>query len=100
MTIPENKLVQYDIETGQTTVLGKPSAWQGYFYSNRYIWVDSRGRVYISGGSSRNQWNQGESSNVFDHIWFYDPDTGFGRITKLCIAGAQCDGSWSMGAIQ
>jgi hypothetical protein len=62
MTIPENKLVQYDIETGQTTVLGKPSAWQGYFYSNRYMWVDSRGRVYISGGSSRNQWNQGESA--------------------------------------
>jgi hypothetical protein len=88
MTIPENKLVQYDIETGQTTVLGKPSAWQGYFYSNRYMWVDSRGRVYISGGSSRNQWNQGESSNVFDHI------------TKLWFAGAQCDGSWSMGANQ
>ena len=87
MTIPENKLVQYDIETGQTTVLGKPSAWQGYFYSNRYMWVDSRGRVYISGGSSRNQWNQGESSNVFDHIWFYDPDTGFGELQNFALQG-------------
>jgi hypothetical protein len=87
MTIPENKLVQYDIETGQTMVLGKPSAWQGYFYSNRYMWVDSRGRVYISGGSSRNQWNQGESSNVFDHIWFYDPDTGFGELQNFALQG-------------
>ena len=87
MTIPENKLVQYDIETGQTTVLGKPSAWQGYFYSNRYMWVDSRGRVYISGGSSRNQWNQGESANVFDHIWFYDPDTGFGELQNFALQG-------------
>ena len=87
MTIPENKLVQYDIETGQTTVLGKPSAWQGYFYSNRYMWVDSRGRVYISGGSSRNQWYQGESSSVFDHIWFYDPDTGFGELQNFPLQG-------------
>ena len=87
MTIPENKLVQYDIETGQTTVLGKPPTWQGYFYSNRYMWVDSRGRVYISGGSSRNQWNQGESANVFDHIWFYDPDTGFGELQNFALQG-------------
>lgn len=87
MTIPENKLVQYDIETGQTTVLGKPSAWQGYFYSNRYMWVDSNGRVYISGGSSRNQWYQGESSSVFDHIWFYDPITGFGELQNFELQG-------------
>jgi hypothetical protein len=87
MTIPENKLVKYDIEAGQTTVLGKPSAWQGFFYSNRYMWVDSRGRVYISGGSSRNQWYQGESSSVFDHIWFYDPDTGFGELQNFELQG-------------
>ena len=87
MTIPENKLVQYDIETGQTTILGKPSAWHGFFYSNRYMWVDSRGRVYISGGSSRNQWYQGESSSIFDHIWFYDPVTGFGELPSFALQG-------------
>ena len=87
MTIPENKLVKYDIEAGQTTVLGKPSAWQGFFYSNRYMWVDSRGRVYISGGSSRSQWYQGESSDIFDHIWFYDPATGFGELENFELQG-------------
>jgi hypothetical protein len=51
------------------------------------MWVDSRGRVYISGGSSRNQWNQGESSSVFDHIWFYDPDTGFGELQNFALQG-------------
>ena len=88
MSIPENKLVRYDIEQGTTTVLGKPSAWgSNYFYTNRFMWVDSRGRVYISGGSSRGQGNQGEPSNVFDHIWYYDPVTGFGELPKFALQG-------------
>lgn len=87
MSIPENKLVRYDIEQGQTTVLGRPYAWQNFFYSNRFMWVDSRGRVYISGGSSRNQWHQGESSSVFDHIWYFDPYTGFGELQDFQLQG-------------
>jgi hypothetical protein len=88
MSIPENKLVRYDIATGTTTVLGKPSAWTGYFYSNRFMWVDSRGRVYITGGSSRNQWNQGESASTFNHVWYYDPQTGFGELPAFALQGA------------
>ena len=89
MSIPENKLVRYDIEQGQTTVLGKPNAWgSNYFYTNRFMWVDSRGRVYISGGSTRGQWNQGEPANVFDHIWYYDPATGFGELPQFALQGA------------
>ena len=87
MSIPENKLVKYDIANGETTVLGRPSAWRNYFYSNRFMWVDSRGRVYISGGSSRNQWHQGESSSTFDHIWYYDPTTGFGELQNFQLQG-------------
>jgi hypothetical protein len=87
MSIPENKLVRYDIATGTTTVLGKPSAWTGYFYSNRFMWVDSRGRVYITGGSSRNQWNQGESASTFNHVWYYDPQSGFGELPSFALQG-------------
>jgi hypothetical protein len=87
MSIPENKLVRYDIAAGITTVLGKPSAWSGYFYSNRYMWVDSRGRVYITGGSSRGQWNQGESASTFNHVWYYDPQTGFGELPNFALQG-------------
>ncbi|MGB2360183.1 MAG: hypothetical protein ACPH64_08080, partial [Porticoccaceae bacterium] len=87
MSIPENKLVRYDIAAGTTTVLGKPSAWQNFFYSNRFMWVDSRGRIYVTGGSSRNQWNQGEPANVFDHVWYYDPQTGFGELPTFSLQG-------------
>jgi hypothetical protein len=98
MSIPENKLVRYDIALGQTTVLGKPveweksshpslSRWNGYFYSNRFMWVDSRGRVYFTGGSSRNQWNQGEPASTLDHVWYHDPINGFGELTDFKLQG-------------
>jgi len=87
MSIPENKLVRYDIGAGETTVLGKPDAWQNFFYTNRFMWVDSRGRVYITGGSSRTQWNQGESASIFNHVWYYDPVTGFGELNAFPLRG-------------
>jgi hypothetical protein len=51
------------------------------------MWVGSRGRVYITGGSSRDQWNRGESSDVFDHVWYYDPVTGFGELPEFELQG-------------
>lgn len=87
MSIPTNELFRYDIDLGQTTRLGKPSAWTGFFYSTRFMWVDSRGRVYITGGSSRGQWNQGEPSSTFDHVWYYDPGTGFGELPSFTLQG-------------
>ncbi|MBN2657370.1 MAG: PQQ-like beta-propeller repeat protein [Spirochaetales bacterium] len=87
MSIPENKLVAYDIDGGTTTVLGKPASWTGYFYSNRFMWVDSRGRLYFTGGTERSQWNMGEPEDLLDHVWFYDPATGFGE-TDFSLQGA------------
>ena len=87
MSIPENKLVRYDIANAETTVLGKPSAWTGFFYSNRFMWVDSRGRVYTTGGSSRSQWYKGESASTFNHVWYYDPATGFGELPNFQLQG-------------
>ncbi|MBI9099650.1 MAG: hypothetical protein JEY91_14315 [Spirochaetaceae bacterium] len=101
MSIPENKVVSYNINSGTTTVLGNPTSWQspgsasGYFYSNRFMWVDSRGRLYITGGTERGQWNQGEDSTIFDSVWYYDPDTGFGDTTfPLQGANAIEVGQW------
>lgn len=88
MSVPENKLLKYDVEQGITTVLGRPPAWNGYFYSNRFMWVDSRGRVYITGGSSRRQWNQDEPERVFNHVWYYDPLSGFGELPAFALQGA------------
>ncbi len=77
MTIPENQLLYYDLAQGRTTVVGTPDEWQGYFYSNRFMWTDSRGNVYMTGGTERSQWNQGEDRSVLDSVWRYTPDTGF-----------------------
>jgi outer membrane protein assembly factor BamB len=77
MTIPGNQLLYYDVAQGRTTVVGTPDDWQGYFYSNRFIWTDSRGSVYMTGGTERSQWNQGEERSVLDSVWRYRPDSGF-----------------------
>ena len=77
MTIPENWLLYYDVTQGRTTVVGTPDEWQGYFYSNRFMWTDSRGSVYMTGGTERSQWNQNEDRSVLDSVWRYNPDSGF-----------------------
>ncbi|MGB1387087.1 MAG: hypothetical protein ACPG7C_09570, partial [Ilumatobacteraceae bacterium] len=37
ITIPENKVLYLDVEKQETTVVGKPEEWEGYFYSNRFM---------------------------------------------------------------
>jgi len=41
------------------------------------MWTDSRGSVYMTGGTERSQWNQGEDRSVLDSVWRYNPDSGF-----------------------
>ncbi|MDX1747309.1 MAG: hypothetical protein R3324_15335, partial [Halobacteriales archaeon] len=77
MTLPDNQLLYYDVSEGRTTVIGSPDEWQGYFYSNRFMWTDSRGDVYVTGGTERSQWNQGEDRSVLDSVWRYSPGSGF-----------------------
>ncbi len=77
MTIPDNQLLYYDVPEGRTTVIGTPDEWQGYFYSNRFMWTDSRGNVYVTGGTERSQWNRNEDHSVLDSVWRYTPDSGF-----------------------
>ena len=77
ITIPENKVLYLDIEKQETTVVGKPEEWEGYFYSNRFMWTDSNGHLYFTGGTKRSQWNRGEDPRVLDTVWKYDPQAGF-----------------------
>jgi hypothetical protein len=98
-TIPEVKIVSYDVAKKVTTVLGRPSQWTTpqYLYSDRVQWVDSRSRLYITAGNDRGQWNMGEPVNVFNHVWYYDPASGFGELTNFPLQGAnamEC-GGWN-----
>ena len=98
-TIPEVKIVSYDVAKKVTTVLGRPSQWTSpnYLYSDRVQWVDSRSRLYITAGNDRAQWNMGEPVNIFNHVWYYDPASGFGELTNFPLQGAnamEC-GEWN-----
>jgi hypothetical protein len=99
VSIPEVKVVSYDIAKKVTTMLGRPSQWTTpqYIYSDRVTWVDSRSRLYITAGNDRAQWNMGEPVNVFNHVWYYDPASGFGELTNFPLQGAnamEC-GGWN-----
>jgi hypothetical protein len=87
MSLPDNRLLRYDIARNETTILGSPVEWSDFVYTNRFMWVDSRGRVYISAGSSRAQWNRGESPKIFNNIWYYDPISGFGQLDDFSLQG-------------
>ena len=98
-TIPEVKEVSYDIAKKVTTVLGRPSQWTTppYLYSDRVQWVDSRSRLYITAGNDRAQWNMGEPVSTFNHVWYYDPASGFGELPNFQLQGAnamEC-GGWN-----
>ncbi|PKH00186.1 hypothetical protein CXF95_06110 [Paraglaciecola sp. MB-3u-78] len=87
MSVPENRLLRYDIAGSETTILGSPVEWSDFVYTNRFMWVDSRGRVYISAGSARAQWKRGESPDIFNNIWYYDPESGFGQLDDFPLQG-------------
>lgn len=89
MSVGDPQLVSYDINAQTTTVLGRPADWEpsDFFYSNRFMWVDSFGTVYITGGSSRGQWNRGEDPDVFDNVYTYNPSTGFGIASQFFLQG-------------
>ncbi len=79
-TIPDARLIRHEPATGVTTDLGRPPAFgPGYNYTGRYLWVDSRGRVYFTGGNPA--WGQVEPVSIFGHVHFHDPVEGFGEET-------------------
>ena len=72
--IPTAELFRYDVVSGHTEALGRPSSYDArHPYTGRVMWVDSRGRLYFTAGSP--QYGPADPA-VFGHIHFYDPTTG------------------------
>jgi hypothetical protein len=98
-TIPECKFVSYDIAKKTTTMLNRPSQWTApqYIYSNRFMFVDSRSRLYISAGNERAQWYMGEDKNLYNKMFYYDPASGFGVLNNFPLQGANAieAGEWN-----
>ena len=90
-------IVRLDVDSGVTENLGKPRDFGSrYVYGNRFMWVDSRGVLYFSAGTTDRQWNQGENAAVFNSLYAYDPATdSFSRSFSLNAAHAIEVGQWT-----
>jgi hypothetical protein len=93
-------VVKHDIALNKTWNLQKPSSWtaQQYIYVDRFLWCDSRGRVYISAGNERAQWYMGENKTVYNNLYYYDVASNqMGKAEGFALQGAnsiEC-GAWN-----
>jgi hypothetical protein len=80
---PTGEIYRYDVARGRTDILGRPGSYdQPYVYTGRVMWVDSRGRLYFTASNSK-------SPSVFGHVYYYDPETGFGKREDWHLQDAQ-----------
>jgi hypothetical protein len=81
--VPTGEIYRYRVSDGRTDRLGRPTAYdQPYVYTGRVMWVDTRGRLYFTASNP-------DSPSVFGHIYYYDPDTGFGERKDWHLQDAQ-----------
>ena len=80
-SVPTADLFLYDVASGTTKNLWRPATFdRPYVYTGRVMWVDSRGRLYFTAG---NPINGAHDPAIYAHVYFYDPDTGFGERTDF-----------------
>lgn len=74
--LPTGEIVRYDVAARQTTVLGRPATLnRDYPYLGRFMWTDSRGRLYFTAGFSR------VYSAIYASVYRYTPGSGFEQLT-------------------
>lgn len=90
---PTSNLYKFDTKTGVTTDLGRsPLLTRPYYNPGRYLWVDSRGRVYFTVGSA-GVVAPGEIGAP-KHVMSWDPTEGWGaeptwKVSEMLRTG-QC----------
>ncbi|MFO1152872.1 MAG: hypothetical protein U1E42_04265 [Rhodospirillales bacterium] len=78
--VPTGEILRYDMAKKKTVNLGRPSGFNvPYVYFGRFMWLDSRGRLYFSAGHSPAP--VAYDPAIFNHIYYYDPVSGFGERT-------------------
>ncbi|MGC4064808.1 MAG: hypothetical protein QM784_09220 [Polyangiaceae bacterium] len=91
---PTAHLYQYDIATGKTVDLGRPDVLTRKYYNpGRFLWVDSRGRVYFTVGTAGTLM-PGEPATP-TYVLYWDPVTGWGERTDWRISEMLRTGQWS-----
>jgi hypothetical protein len=90
---PNSNLYRYDLKTGVTTDLGRsPMLTRPMYNPGRFLWVDSRGRVYFTVATAGTL-APGEPATP-TYVLYWDPNTGWGaeptwQITEMLRVG-QC----------
>jgi hypothetical protein len=75
--VPTDEIVKYDVTKKTFTNLGRPvGVVQKYVYCNRFMWIDSRNRLYLTQGG---RWGEVDPDAIFKHVHYYDPSSGFGE---------------------
>jgi hypothetical protein len=72
--IPTAELFRYDVSHGRTEALGRPPSFdRPYVYTNRVMWLDTRGHLYFTAG---HPFDRPQDPSIYAHIYYYDPDHG------------------------
>jgi hypothetical protein len=93
--VPTGHIFRYDVTAKRTSDLGRPAAYdRDYLYVGRFMWVDSRGRLYLSAGNAQG-YGPVYEPRIYGHIRYYEPGVGFGEVPdwKLeanAIESGQC----------
>jgi hypothetical protein len=83
--VPTADNVYYDVALDKSTTIGRPASINRNIYTNRFMFVDSRGRLYFTAGSE--YWSPGSDASVYNHVHYYEPSTNsFGDLTDWTLA--------------
>lgn len=76
---PTGDLYRYFIDSGRSELIGRPDYQRPYVYPGRFMWVDSRGRLYLTAGNDKHPYyGASYDPEIFNHVRYYDPGRGFG----------------------
>lgn len=82
--VPTGDILRTDMAKGETANLGRPGSYNvPYLYVGRFMWVDSRGRLYFSAG--HNPAPVAYDPAIFNHLYYYDPASGFGELPEWSL---------------
>ncbi len=95
---PTGNIYRYDIVSGESELLGRPDYKRPYVYPGRAMWVARSGRLYFTAGNAElAYYGAPYDPAIFDHVYFYDPQTHkFGEMKgwklhdQRAIDAAQC----------
>jgi hypothetical protein len=99
--VPTGEILRYDVAGKRISNLGRPAPYDvPYLYVGRFMWVDSRGWLYLSAGHAPSRVTYDPA--IYNRMYVYKPGRGFAALptwrlqatraieTGQCLAGGVC----------